>query len=129
MSAATVIKLRSRLDRPGRSHTSPNTTFSVRSMSFGATLRTFSRAAATAGDGTVAIDPSLVVLLVSSTMSQDMKPGQWRHSVRGSSSITDGLGFCRNTARRALPYYVSFCDVNSAGGDRGSYSQVAQFTL
>src|ERR1700676_916962 len=36
-SALTVITLRSRLDRPGRSHISPNRTFSVRSTSFGAT--------------------------------------------------------------------------------------------
>src|SRR5262249_38500155 len=36
-SAATVIKLRSRFDRPGRSHISPNSTLSVTSASFGAT--------------------------------------------------------------------------------------------
>src|ERR1700691_2626349 len=35
--AVTVMTLRSRLDRPGRSHISPNRTFSVRSASFGAT--------------------------------------------------------------------------------------------
>src|ERR1700693_5485750 len=36
-SAVTVMTLRSRLDKPGRSHISPNRTFSVRSASFGAT--------------------------------------------------------------------------------------------
>src|SRR5580704_17213378 len=36
-SAVTVMTLRSRLDRPGRSHISPNSTFSVKSASFGAT--------------------------------------------------------------------------------------------
>src|SRR6185503_18425015 len=40
-SAATVIRLRSRLARPGRSHTSPNTTFSVSSPSFGKTSLTW----------------------------------------------------------------------------------------
>src|SRR6266849_4639710 len=39
------MRLRSRLERPGRSHTSPKRTFSVRSMSFGTTDRSFSRAA------------------------------------------------------------------------------------
>src|SRR5215831_1546820 len=47
MSAATVMKLRSRLESPGRSHTSPKSTFSLRSMSFGATPRTTSRAVGT----------------------------------------------------------------------------------
>src|SRR4029450_9380975 len=45
--AATVMRLRSRLDRPGRSHTSPERTFSLRSMSLGTTPRTSSRAAET----------------------------------------------------------------------------------
>src|SRR6266446_2808214 len=49
VSAATVIRLRSRLDSPGRSQTSPNSTFSLRSMSFGATGRTTSRAVVGAG--------------------------------------------------------------------------------
>src|SRR5438552_2876222 len=49
VSAATVIRLRSRLDSPGRSQTSPNRTFSLRSMSFGATGRTTSRAVVGAG--------------------------------------------------------------------------------
>src|SRR5882762_4557444 len=49
VSAATVIRLRSRLDSPGRSQTSPNRTFSLRSMSFGATGRTTSRAVTGAG--------------------------------------------------------------------------------
>src|SRR3954470_11845883 len=40
-SAATVIRLRSRLTRPGRSQTSPNTTFSVSSPSFGKTSLTW----------------------------------------------------------------------------------------
>src|SRR3954462_7988079 len=40
MSAATVIRLRSRLASPGRSQTSPNTTLSVSSPSFGNTSRT-----------------------------------------------------------------------------------------
>src|SRR4029450_13055488 len=44
ISAATVMKLRSRLESPGRSQTSPKSTFSLRSMSFGATPRTTSRA-------------------------------------------------------------------------------------
>src|SRR5580765_8139475 len=47
ISAATVMKLRSRLESPGRSHTSPKSTFSLRSMSFGATCRTTSRAVGT----------------------------------------------------------------------------------
>src|SRR4029077_19475180 len=47
MSAATVMKLRSRLESPGRSQTSPKSTFSLRSMSFGATPRTTSRAVGT----------------------------------------------------------------------------------
>src|SRR5881397_859932 len=47
VSAATVIRLRSRLESPGRSHTSPKSTFSLRSMSFGATPRTTSRAVGT----------------------------------------------------------------------------------
>src|SRR5512134_1130577 len=44
ISAATVMRLRSRLDSWGRSQTSPYTTFSVISISLGATVRTSSRA-------------------------------------------------------------------------------------
>src|SRR3989442_5838903 len=40
-SAATVIRLRSRFASPGRSHTSPNTTLSVSSPSFGKTSLTW----------------------------------------------------------------------------------------
>src|ERR1700733_9583587 len=42
VKVATVIRLRSRLDSPGRSHTSPKTTFSVSSMSLGTIGRSFS---------------------------------------------------------------------------------------
>src|SRR5271156_1658881 len=42
-SAATVIRLRSRLESSVRSHTSPKTTLSVRSISLGTVARTFSR--------------------------------------------------------------------------------------
>src|SRR5215472_10319865 len=41
---AHVIRLRSRLDRPGRSHTSPNSTRSLRSTRAGTMSRTWSRA-------------------------------------------------------------------------------------
>src|SRR5712664_2795245 len=44
VSAATVMRLRSRLDSPGRSQTSPYRTVSLSSMSFGATCRTSLRA-------------------------------------------------------------------------------------
>jgi hypothetical protein len=37
ISVAQVIRLRSRLDNCGRSQTSPNSTFSLRSISFGTT--------------------------------------------------------------------------------------------
>jgi len=37
VNAATVMRLRSRFESPGRSQTSPYTTVSVSSMSFGAT--------------------------------------------------------------------------------------------
>src|SRR5215213_4824706 len=43
--AAQVIRLRSRLERPGLSQTSPNSTLSVRSTSLGANARSASRAA------------------------------------------------------------------------------------
>src|SRR5439155_6932458 len=45
VSAATVTRLRSRFERPGRSQTSPYRTVSLSSMSFGATCRTSLRAA------------------------------------------------------------------------------------
>src|SRR5438093_58927 len=45
VSAATVTRLRSRFERPGRSQTSPYRTLSLSSMSFGATCRTSLRAA------------------------------------------------------------------------------------
>src|SRR5579883_3154117 len=44
ISVATTIRLRSRFDRPGRSHTSPNRTFSLYLIRSGTTLRTRSRA-------------------------------------------------------------------------------------
>src|SRR5262245_53871874 len=44
ISPATVMRLRSRLESSGRSQTSPYTTFSLSSISLGATLRTSSRA-------------------------------------------------------------------------------------
>src|SRR6185295_8930575 len=44
ISAATVMRLRSRLESSGRSQMSPYTTFSLSSISLGATLRTSSRA-------------------------------------------------------------------------------------
>jgi hypothetical protein len=44
ISAAQVMRLRSRLLRPGLSQTSPYTTFSVRSISLGANDLTCSRA-------------------------------------------------------------------------------------
>src|SRR4029453_3008401 len=44
INAATVMKLRSRLESPGRSQTSPKSTFSLRATSFGAAPRTTSRA-------------------------------------------------------------------------------------
>src|SRR5262245_55661301 len=44
MRVAHVIRLRSRLDRPGRSHTSPNSTRSLRSTRAGTMSRTWSRA-------------------------------------------------------------------------------------
>src|SRR4029453_14573060 len=44
ISAATVMRLRSRLESSGRSQTAPYPTFSLSSISLGATLRTSSRA-------------------------------------------------------------------------------------
>src|SRR5712691_9389614 len=63
------MRLRSRLERPGRSQTSPKRTFSVRSMSFGTTARSFSRTA-DADDDAVAIGSSFLLCPIDNGISR-----------------------------------------------------------
>src|SRR5690242_4653641 len=76
--AAQVIRLRSRLERPGRSQTSPNSTLSVRSTNLGAKALSASRAADDCTGGLDIIPPWLRV-----TRSLDPLPalGTRRESV------------------------------------------------
>src|SRR5262249_52168753 len=68
------MRLRSRLDNPGRSHTSPNRTFSVSSMSLGTVARTFSRAADGGVDLVVMDSLSLALVLKRRTPKQGARP-------------------------------------------------------
>src|SRR5262245_58100506 len=56
-------------------------------MSFGATLRTFSRAAATAGDGTVAMDSLLLMSI--------RWPALALHATRGQGNLVSSDIVCR----------------------------------